>query len=227
MLKTITTETDKNNTRYKYKKYSLPVAITVLVIFHAVGFWGLLFSGNPEYFQSLTPMNLLLTNALLFAFHKSWSKAFILFAILAFAVGFFSEVVGVHTGLLFGDYTYGQALGVKVWEVPLLIGLNWLMLVYAVGHICNYTNWHWLAKAILGAGLMILLDFFIEPVAMQFDFWSWNGNYIPFSNYAGWFAIAFILQVYFQKATFVKQNVLAPYVYLVQLLFFTGLFILI
>ena len=224
MLKTITPEAVTSS---KFKKYGLPAAIAVLVIFHAVGFWGLLFSGDPAYFQNLTPMNLLLTNTLLFAFHKGWNRAFILFAILTFAVGFFSEVLGVHTGLLFGDYTYGQALGLKVWEVPLLIGLNWLMLVYTTGCISNYTNWHWMARAILGTSLMVLLDFFIEPVATQFDFWSWSGNKIPLSNYLGWFAVAFILQVYYQKAHFTKNNPLAAFVYLVQLLFFLGLFILI
>lgn len=225
MLKTINPEANTSS-RHKYKKYGLPLAAAILVIFHGVGFWGLLFSGEPERFQRLTPMNLLLTSALLFAFHKSWNKSFILFAILVFAVGFFSEVVGVHTGLLFGDYAYGQALGVKVWDVPVLIGLNWLMLVYTTGHISNYVNWHWAVKAILGAGLMVLLDLFIEPVAMQFDFWDWNGNKVPLSNYLGWFAIAFILQVYFQQAGFVKQNRMAPYVYFVQMLFFVSICLL-
>ena len=224
MLKTISSEPEIISG--KYKKYALGLAVFVLVVFHAVGFWGLLFSGNPEYFQRLTPMNLLLTNALLFAFHKTWNKALMLFGVLVYAVGFFSEVVGVHTGLLFGDYTYGQSLGLKLWEVPLLIGLNWLMLVYITGHISNYTGLHWFAKAILGATLMVMLDVFIEPIAVAFDFWSWNEASIPLSNYLGWFVVAFILQVYFQKADFTKQNRMAPFVYVVQLLFFMGLYVL-
>ncbi|WP_299818242.1 carotenoid biosynthesis protein [uncultured Pontibacter sp.] len=225
MLKTITPNQNRTSW-HKYKKYSLPLAAAVLVIFHAVGFWGLLFSGEPVYFQNLTPMNLLLTNTLLFSFHKCWNKAFILFAAVVFAVGFLSEVIGIHTGLLFGDYTYGDALGFKVWEVPVLIGLNWLMLVYTTGHISNFTNWHWVAKAILGATLMVLLDFFIEPVAMQFDFWSWRQGEIPLSNYAGWLVVALLLQLYFQKADFRKQNKLAPYVYVVQVLFFVSIYLL-
>ncbi|WP_266203563.1 carotenoid biosynthesis protein [Pontibacter kalidii] len=208
----------------KYKKYALPLAVAILVIFHAVGFWGLMFSGRPEYFQNLTPMNLLLTNTLLFAFHRCWNAAFILFAVVVWAVGFFSEVLGVHTGLLFGEYAYGAALGVKVWEVPLLIGLNWLMLVYSTGHISNYARLPWWAKAIVGTLLMLLLDFFIEPVAMRFDFWDWQGGQIPLSNFAGWFLVALGLQVYFQRASIYKKNRLAPFVYLVQLLFFVGIF---
>ncbi|OKL40870.1 carotenoid biosynthesis protein [Pontibacter flavimaris] len=210
----------------KYKKYALPLAVAILVIFHAVGFWGLLFSGRPTYFQNLTPMNLLLTNTLLFAFHRRWNAAFILFAVVVWAVGFFSEVLGVHTGLLFGEYTYGAAMGLKVWEVPLLIGLNWLMLVYSTGHISNYTRLPWWAKALLGTLLMLLLDFFIEPVAMRFDFWDWQGGQIPLSNFVGWFLVALGLQVYFQRAAIYKKNRLAPFVYLVQLLFFMGIFLL-
>lgn len=208
----------------RYKKYAFPLALAVLVIFHCVGLWGLLLSDDPEYFQQLTPMNLLLTNALLFSFHRRWNSAFVLFAAVVFAVGFLSEVIGVHTGLLFGDYSYGEALGVKLWDVPLLIGLNWLMLVYTTGHVSNYTKLPWLAKALAGALLMVLLDYFIEPVAMRYDFWSWQGSHIPASNFIGWFGMAFLLQLYFQKGSFFKQNRLAPYVYLVQFLFFICLF---
>lgn len=208
----------------RYRKYALPAAVAVLVIFHAVGLWGLLFSGEPEYFQQLTPMNLLLTNVLLFSFHRRWNAAFVLFAVVVFCVGFFSEVLGVHTGLLFGNYSYGAALGLQLWEVPLLIGLNWLMLVYTTGHISNYFKLHWLIRALVGTVLMVLLDYFIEPVAMQYDFWSWQGDSIPVSNFVGWFAVAFLLQLYFQKAFFFKSNKLAPYVYLVQLVFFICLF---
>jgi uncharacterized membrane protein len=210
----------------KLKPYALPAALAVLVIFHAVGLWGLLFSGEPEYFQSLTPLNLLLTNALLFAFHKRWNVAFILFAVVVAVAGFMAEVVGIHTGLLFGDYTYGDALGTKLWDVPLLIGLNWLMLVYTTGHIVNLTSLHWVAKALLAALLMVGLDFFIEPVAMRFDFWDWHGNHIPLSNYTGWLGLSVLLQLYFQKAPIYKKNKLAPFVYLVQVVFFVSLWFL-
>ncbi len=225
MLKTINIlQSKKATTRGKFGKYSLPLAISVLVIFHGVGFWGLMFSDDPTYFQNLTPLNLLLTSALLFFFHRAWSFTFLLFALVVFSIGFLSEVIGIHTGLLFGNYSYGSALGYKVWDVPLLIGLNWLMLVYITGHISNYTSLPMLFKAILGSGLMVLLDFFIEPVAMQFDFWSWSQDIIPVSNYIGWFIIALLLQVYFQKAAFKKHNLLAPYVYIIQLLFFVGIY---
>jgi uncharacterized membrane protein len=210
---------------HRLQPFALPLAVAVLVIFHAVGFWGLLFSQDPEYFQSLTPLNLLLTYTLLFAFHKRWNATFILFAVVVALAGFMAEVVGIHTGLLFGNYSYGEALGTKLFEVPLLIGLNWLMLVYTTGHLANYTKLHWLVKALLATLLMLGLDFFIEPVAMRFDFWDWAGSRIPVSNYIGWFGLSLGLQVYFQKAAIFKQNRMAPFVYLVQLIFFVSLYL--
>ncbi|WP_238395707.1 carotenoid biosynthesis protein [Pontibacter pudoricolor] len=200
------------------------VCLVVLVIFHGVGFWGLMFSGRPMHFQELTPLNLLLTNILLFSLHRNWNTPFILFAVIITIAGFMAEVVGVHTGLLFGQYSYGATLGTKLWDVPLLIGLNWLMLVYSTGTIVSKLKVNLFVKALTGAALMLLLDFFMEPVAMQFDFWDWKGNTIPLSNYAGWLGLAFLMHLYFQVAAIYRQNPLAPFVYLVQLLFFIGLY---
>lgn len=207
------------------KRYALPLSVAVLVIFHSVGFYGLVYSNEPEYFQRLTPMNLLLTAVLLFAFHKRWNGRFLLFALVSATVGFMAEVVGIHTGLLFGNYSYGTALGYKLWEVPLLIGLNWLILVYCTGHIADLTQQAWPVKALLGALLMVLLDLFLEPVAVQYDFWNWHSSNIPFTNFVGWFCVALPLQVLYQKLSFVKGNSIALFIFLIQLLFFVGLYL--
>jgi putative membrane protein len=39
------------------------------------------------------------------------------------------EVVGVKTGLIFGEYKYGSTLGIKLFEVPLIIGFNWVFVI--------------------------------------------------------------------------------------------------
>ncbi len=203
----------------------LPWAIAVLFIFYAVGFWGLGFSAYKPYFMALVPFNLLLTNVLLFLFHRGWNRAFFLFAGLAWLVGMAFEWVGVHTGLMFGEYIYGPTLGPHLWGVPVLIGANWLMLVYSSGHAVQKVSNNWLVQAVLGAAAMVLLDFFIEPVAVRYDFWAWQEEVIPFSNFIGWFVVAFLLHVYFQKAPLKRDNPMAPYVFLVQLLFFIGLYL--
>jgi putative membrane protein len=130
------------------------------------------------------------------------------------------EVAGVHSGAIFGEYTYGAALGFKLWEVPLLIGLNWLVLVYCSGVITHHLRMPVFVKIVTGALLMVLLDFLIEPIAIKHDWWTWQTSEVPLQNYAGWFISAVVLLTFFHKMRFNKNNRIAPVVYVVQLLFF-------
>ena len=43
------------------------------------------------------------------------------------------NITGANTGLIFGNYTYGNILGMKVLGVPLIIGLNWFIVMYCAG----------------------------------------------------------------------------------------------
>ena len=199
------------------------LAAAILVIFHAVGLYGLAFSGHPATFRALTPLNLLLTIGLVLAFHRNWSQAFLLFAGVVLLTGFLVEVIGVHTGLLFGHYRYGQALGPQLCQVPLLIAANWLLLVYVTGMLVQGLSAPWWARAGLAAGLMVLLDLLIEPVAAVLDFWTWQDYRIPAGNYWGWLAVGGLLQLYFQRSRLATGNPLAGLVYGVQVLFFLAL----
>ena len=42
-------------------------------------------------------------------------------------IGFIFEIIGVKTGLIFGHYKYCNGLGTKVFDVPLIISLNWAL----------------------------------------------------------------------------------------------------
>lgn len=206
-----------------FAEKKLLFSVTVLLIFHAVGFWGMLFSGDSVTYQNLTPLNLLLTTFLLFLNHKNFDNSFCIFAGITFIVSFLAEVIGVQSGLLFGHYWYGNSLGLKLWEVPLLIGLNWLVLVYSIGSLTAKLQTNTFLKAFVAAILMVGLDYFIEPAAMQFDFWHWKNNVVPLQNYVGWFLLAFILQSYFQQSTVYKKNPLAIWIFGAQATFFIAL----
>lgn len=217
---------EKNNTLFLPEVLSAKktaISVAVLVIFHLVGLWGLLLSGNAGYFQNLTPLNLLVTVTVLFLNHTGFNKAFFWFVGITFLAGFLAEVIGIHTGVLFGNYVYGEALGFKVWEVPVLIGVNWVMLVYCGGILAR----KWLSSpvlaAFLGALLMVGLDYLIEPVAIQYDFWSWQNNHIPVWNFVCWFGLALVLQLNFQLGQVSKTNPVAPAVFVIQALFFFAL----
>ena len=47
---------------------------------------------------------------------------------LVYIIAFLSEWIGVCSGLLYGDYTYGDSLGFKLDGVPIIMGGNWLLL---------------------------------------------------------------------------------------------------
>lgn len=195
----------------------------VISIFYLVGIIGMAIPVTRPYFQLLTPFHLLLNFGILLYFHRGWNMAFMLFLSIGFIIGYGSEVMGVHTGFPFGNYWYGEALGIQLFEVPLMIGVNWLILVYSTGNLLAYKiDNDWLAAA-LAAFMMMVIDVVIEPVAVQLDFWSWEADIIPVSNFIGWLAVAFIIQVFFRKLNFHKENAISWYLLFNLITFFAVL----
>lgn len=198
-------------------------AIILLSLMHIAGVIGLGLETSRWLFQALTPFSLWTTGLLLILFQENKNAAFWRFALFAFGLGFGSEVLGVHTGLIFGDYAYGATLGLKVWEVPLTIGLNWLVLVIGTGYLSSRLAIPGWLKSAIGAALMVAFDFVMEPVAMALDFWDWSNSEIPLQNYMGWFGVAYLIQLSYHYGRFSKYNFLAGPVLLLQLLFFSAL----
>jgi putative membrane protein len=152
--------------------------------------------GYRDWFISKTPLNLILGVVLLywnFPPKNAWRSWMTWLGV--YLIGMSVELIGVNTGLLFGSYHYGENLGIKVFGVPFLIGVNWVVLTFLTAHISKrFIPNKWLA-ILFGAVLMVALDFFIEPTAPIFDFWSWEIGYAPIRNFIDWFAISFLLQL--------------------------------
>ncbi len=192
----------------------------IIVALHLVGVIGLSLPEFRNFFLILTPAHLLITMILLLFYHRGWSEAFPIFAGAAFWIGFGSEIIGIHTGYLYGNYVYGTTLGPKLWDVPLVIGVNWFILSYLTGSIFHKipNDWH---AAFLGAAAMTALDYILEPVAVALDFWAWKGDSIPLSNYLGWFGVSFLVHIIWRKAIFEKSNPMAAFILMTWILFFT------
>jgi putative membrane protein len=165
-------------------------------------------------------MHLLLVTGLLLAFHTGFNRHFLLFAFSAFAIGMATEIIGVNTGLIFGDYYYGPILGPKIMGVPLMIGVNWFLMVYVTGGVCYRVIGNDSLAALAGAALMVAMDLNLEPVAVKLDFWQWESEGIPVSNYLSWFLIAFVIQLLYRKLGFPRENKLNFFVFINLLLFF-------
>ncbi|WP_323755392.1 carotenoid biosynthesis protein [Roseivirga sp.] len=199
------------------------IAFILLIAMHTAGILGLFFEESRAIFQSLTPFNLLLTAAIIFHFEVDKSTKYFIFIIFTFLFGFFIEVAGVKTGAIFGEYTYGPTLGFKLFDVPLIIGLNWAILIYITGIASNKLSSNFWVRCIYGAIMMVFIDVLIEPVAIRLDFWQWVGSSIPTQNYLSWFLIAFLLHIVFQELDFSKNNPLAIKLLIIEMAFFVSL----
>lgn len=168
------------------------VALTFLTIIYVVGVAGLV-SSYQGLFLSLTALNLALTCGVYIWAHGEFSSKFKLSFLSVFLIGLVVEMIGVNTGLLFGAYTYGEPLGFKILDTPVLIGVNWFLLSFSsYGLLKSLIDQQWL-RILAGATLMTALDYLIEPVAIALDFWSWEAVDVPPQNYLMWFVTAAVV----------------------------------
>lgn len=198
-----------------------------IITLYSVGVAGILLPPSRELFIALTPSVLLLSFALILYFHQpplnSRSAAAFL---LIYLVSFFVEVAGVKYGFIFGEYSYGEGLGVKLFDTPLLIGLNWLLLVYCTSVIAGKIPGTAIVRIIAASLLMVLYDFIMEHVAPGMKMWSFEGGYAPLRNYISWFLLAVLFQSGIRAARIEIVNRIAPLVFYCQGIFFLVILII-
>lgn len=194
-------------------------SIWIIVVFHLVGIVGML-SPFQEYFRLLTPVNLLMSALILWVNHRDRTNQLIWFSIFIFSFGYIVELAGVQYGIIFGNYAYGATLGPKLVGVPIIIGLNWLIIMYCIATLTDGLKIPALIKIIAGAMLAVAVDWLIEPVAMHFDFWTWKDGSVPFQNYVAWFFASLIMQGAYHLLNVKAENKLALPLYFTQLFFF-------
>jgi putative membrane protein len=142
-----------------------------------------------------------------------------------FLATIFLEALGVNYGLVFGAYRYSDVLGLKVWGVPLIIGLNWITVILGSISLLNKFTQR-ISFLALGAGcLAFLFDYLVEPGAIFLGLWQWEGA-IPLQNYAAWFCIAALGAGAFTYTKVSFDGQLARSLLLAQTLFFIGVRVL-
>lgn len=116
----------------------------------------------------------------------------ILFALLI-------EQIGVTTGWPFGDHSFDSSLGVRIYDVPLVTPLAWLMLAHPILVAARRVTQHW--AFIYGGAIMMAWHLFVDPqmAAAHRVTWTFAGSHIPFenelpiSNPAGWLFVGMLL----------------------------------
>ena len=212
------------------------IATALAIFFHLIGFVGMFF--NKEFFTAATPFNLLLMFALLLYTQQKINWAFIIFIAVCFTTGIAVEIIGTSTGYLFGEYAYGTTLGLSFKNVPVVIGINWFIIIYCSGITVHRFLEKISAKletmtgapspavrffSVIsdGAMLAVFFDWILEPAAIKLGYWQWLGNgEIPTYNYLCWFIISLGLMSVFTFLKFEKKNIFAVNLLMIMMMFF-------
>ncbi len=200
-------------------------AIFIIILFHSIGLIGFLVPGFTLIFQKIVPWHLLLMLTVILLCHQNINARFLVFALCLFIFGYGIEWTGVHTQHLFGNYYYGETLGIKLSDVPVTIGINWLLLTYATGVLMQRSRLKSMPlRIVTGALLLVLLDILIEPVASHLDYWHWVNDIVPLKNYGCWFLVSCLMLLFFELFHFKKQSIVGPVYLFTQFVFFAVLY---
>jgi putative membrane protein len=210
--------------------------IILLILIHLIGFLGIN-SGYRPFFLSLSSINLLVSAFIIFFNEKIPYRLYLFLYFIFYGV----EWLGVYSGWPFGTYFYAETLGIKIFQIPLIIGVNWLLLLHASQEIIAkfleslplksfrgnknteigvHKQFPIALKAFLVAALMLLIDYLIEPHAAELDYWHWFNDVIPLSNYLAWLLIGFFSSLILSLAKSPRSSFSVAFSYLVILIMF-------
>jgi putative membrane protein len=203
------------------KTIQILVVLSLAFFLYTMGFIGIIEPESRARSVQLTPFTLILSLliVMLFAEFSFTVKTTLLFFFIALS-GYLIEALGVNTGIIFGSYEYGKTLGLSILNTPVLIGLNWLFLVYASSSLFEKWPVDNIIKILLAALAMVGYDIVLEPVAPKLDMWHWDNSLVPMKNYIAWFVIAVVFHSMIKWYRINTKNPIASWVLLCQFLFF-------
>jgi len=190
------------------------------IVFYCVGLVLYFTPLTHELFILITPFTLVLVAVAIFSHHKEWNIKTIAVLASIFLLSFFTEIIGVATSKIFGMYTYGNGLGIKIADVPIVIGLNWVFLTYASNSIISKYTTKNIPIIVGAASLMVLYDILLEKVAPLMDMWQFSKNEPPVSNYVVWFLLALFFNWAIQQFKINTHNRPARWLFFIQICFF-------
>lgn len=199
-------------------------AIILIYLFFIAGVLWHLWSFTRSLMLSITAYGLLFASALvLYPYIKDKNKKLIAWTVVTYLVTFILEIIGVKTGIVFGEYAYGFVLGPKIFDVPVIIGLNWVVIILGAILISKTFSKNLLFSSLMTGVLAVIFDLALEPVAARFGYWFWQWNIIPLQNYLAWFVISFLSAVFFNLLNVELKSNLPRHYFYAQIIFFIGL----
>ncbi len=208
------------------KNFSLTKEEIFIYLIYLVGIFGHLTNSLLNYMKLLTPLTILLTGGvvLVSTINKAGNN-FITWVFVTYIITFLLEVLGVKTGLVFGSYWYGDTLGIKLFDVPLIIGFNWIMVILGAILLSEKIFNNKIFILISSSLIATLFDFFMEPTAIKLGYWSWSAISVPLQNYLAWFLISLAFAFLYFRMKIKIKSVLPVKFFAAQFIFFIMLYV--
>lgn len=132
------------------------------------------------------------------------TKGIVVFMVLCLAIGSAFESLSLRTGFPFGHYYFTGVMGLKLFQLPILlalayVGVGYLAWVVASSIVGAPQNSRVGTFVVPGVAALVMCswDLAMDPVWANIDrAWVWldGGGYfgVPFSNFFGWFLTTWI-----------------------------------
>jgi putative membrane protein len=192
-------------------------------IFFSVGILGMGLPFTRGIFIRLVPLTFVVCFVLLGLSDQTRNRRLYWLSAFIFLAGWLVEVIGINTGVLFGEYGYSLHMGPALFGTPLVMGLSWMIMLYLTVAVVQMVTMHPWYRTVLAAVLMVVFDFLLEPAAIWMKMWFWEGGKVPVLNYFSWFLISLVLASLFPLLKIRIRNQLALNLYVAQMVFFVML----
>jgi putative membrane protein len=203
----------------------LPAVLFIAYILGLVGYS--LFEVYDPVMRFVGPASLLgITLLVLYPEIRAGNMKFLMWFGFAFAFGLLMEIIGVNSGLIFGSYTYGSALGPKIFEAPIVIGLNWGVVVAGAIQLSQIISSRKIFTIFVAPLFAVSFDILLEIMAGKLDYWHWENDIVPFQNYLAWYGISFVLSLLFVNMDRKFNSLLPVYNLISQIIFFSALMLM-
>lgn len=151
---------------------------------------------------------LVATAALLHAYLSRGGRMLAVLGATTVLGGFAVEVIGVHSGVPFGPYQYGDTLGAKLLGVPVVITLAWPMLAWPAALAARRLATSFAGRVAVGGWALTAWDLFLDPQMVAAGHWTWTAPdphlpgvaAVPLSDYAGWLVVSVLMSAALQLA---------------------------
>lgn len=122
---------------------------------------------------------------------------------IAAGIGLAAEIMGVHSGLPFGRYSYAASLGPAIAGAPLVVALAWAMMAWPAALVGRALAGSFPVRAAIGMWALASWDLFLDPQMVAAGHWRWahpdphlpGVTAVPLTNFAGWLVVSGVISV--------------------------------